>query len=140
VVLLIEGLSLYDFQAHESLFPAIADIFTNRVEVITPLAYNGSLVEELAAVPLTGTQKHKLLNGELRHFHALRHVSYQNEFSLMDIKIPVMCVFLLASQLIWKLFVALSLTEPNSYIKPGSLRFKLESLEFYLMVDVLLYL
>jgi hypothetical protein len=108
VVLLIEGLSLYDFQAHESLVRAVTDIFTNRVEVITPLAYNGSLVEELAAVPLTGTQKHKLLNGELHHFHALRHVSYQNEFSLTDINviIYVMCVILLASQFIWKHFVA----------------------------------
>jgi RNA exonuclease 1 len=76
VVLLIEGISLYDFQAHESLFPAVTDIFMHRVEVITPLAYNGSLVEELAAVPLTGTQKHKLLNGELHHRHAFRHVSY----------------------------------------------------------------
>ena len=121
MVLLIEGLSIYDFQAHESLFPAVTDIFTNRVEVITPLAYNGSLVEELAAVPLTGTQKHKLLNGELHHFHALRHVSYQNEFSLADLKIIicVMYVFLLASQLIWKHFVAYSLTEPNSYINQG---------------------
>jgi RNA exonuclease 1 len=69
VVLLIEGLSLYDFQAHESLFSSVTDIFMNRVEVITPLAYNGSLVEELAAVPLTGTQKHKLLNGELYHIY-----------------------------------------------------------------------
>lgn len=84
MVLLIEGLSLYDFQAHESLFPGVTDIFTNRVEVITPLAYNGSLVEELAAVPLTGTQKHKLMNGELHHFRALGRVSYQNEFSLME--------------------------------------------------------
>jgi RNA exonuclease 1 len=63
-VLLIEGLSLYDFQAHESQFPTITDIFKDRVEVITPPVYNGSLVEELAAVPLTGTQKHKLLNRE----------------------------------------------------------------------------
>jgi RNA exonuclease 1 len=62
VVLLIEGLSLYDFQAYESMFPIITDVFRHRVEVITPVAYNGSLVEELAAVPLTGTQKHKLLN------------------------------------------------------------------------------
>lgn len=64
MVLVIEGLSLYDFQAHESLFPVIIDVFMHRVEVITPLAYNGSLVEELAAVPLTGTQKHRLLNRE----------------------------------------------------------------------------
>jgi hypothetical protein len=71
VLLLIEGLSLCDFQAHESLFPAVTDIFANRVEVITPLAYNGSLVEEVAAVPLTGTQKHKLLNGELHYFRVL---------------------------------------------------------------------
>jgi hypothetical protein len=100
VVVLIEGLSLYDFQAHESLLPAVADIFMHRVEVITPLAYNGSLVEELAAVPLTGTQKHKLLNGELHHYHVLRHVSYWNEFSLIDTKIImcVMCISLFASQ------------------------------------------
>jgi len=108
VVLLIEGLSLYDFQANESLFPAVTDVFTNRVEVITPLAYNGSLVEELAAVPLTGTQKHKLLNGELHYFRALRCVSNQNEFSLTDIKIIacVMCEFLPASRLTWKHTIA----------------------------------
>jgi RNA exonuclease 1 len=62
VVLLIEGISLYEFQAHESMFPVITDVFKHRVEVITPLAYNGSLVEELAAVPLTGTQKNRLVN------------------------------------------------------------------------------
>ncbi|XP_069701462.1 uncharacterized protein Rexo5 isoform X2 [Periplaneta americana] len=61
VVLLIEGLSLYDFQAHESLFPAITDNFSNRIEIITPLAYNGSIIEEMAAAPLTGTQKDRLL-------------------------------------------------------------------------------
>jgi RNA exonuclease 1 len=62
VVLVIEGLSLYEFQAHESMFPVITDVFKYRAEVITPLAYNGSLVEELAAFPLTETQKNRLVN------------------------------------------------------------------------------
>lgn len=61
VVLVIEGISLYDFQSHESLCTNITEHFPNKVEVITPVTYNGNLIQELAAVPLTGTHKNRLL-------------------------------------------------------------------------------
>ena len=61
VVFVIEGISLYDFQSHESLCTKITEIFPNKVEVVTPVTYSGNLIQELAAVPLTGTQRNRLL-------------------------------------------------------------------------------
>ncbi|CAD1480429.1 unnamed protein product [Heterotrigona itama] len=60
VVLVIEGLSLYHFMAYESMFPYIRSKLKHRVEVVTPAAYGGSVIEELAAVPITGIQSDKL--------------------------------------------------------------------------------
>lgn len=61
VVLVVEGLSLYHFVAYESLFPHISSKLVHRVEVVTPCAYGGSVIEDLAAVPITGAQCDKLL-------------------------------------------------------------------------------
>ncbi|XP_048506126.1 RNA exonuclease 5 isoform X2 [Athalia rosae] len=60
-VLVVEGLSLFHFMAYESMFSNITTHMSNRLEVVTPAAYGGSVVEELAAVPLTGTQSQRLI-------------------------------------------------------------------------------
>lgn len=61
VVLVVESLSLYHFMAYESIFPYITNKLEHRVEVLTPTAYGGSVVEDLAAVPITGIQTDKLI-------------------------------------------------------------------------------
>ncbi|XP_043508412.1 small RNA degrading nuclease 5 isoform X3 [Frieseomelitta varia] len=61
VVLVVEGLSLYHFMAYENMFPHITSKLEHRVEVVTPTVYGGSVIEELAAVPITGIQSDKLL-------------------------------------------------------------------------------
>ncbi|KAJ9594990.1 hypothetical protein L9F63_013712 [Diploptera punctata] len=61
VVFVIEGISLYDYQSHESLCTNMKEVFTNKLEVITSVSYNNSLIQELAAVPLTITQKNRIL-------------------------------------------------------------------------------
>lgn len=61
VVLVVENMSLYHFNSYESEFENINTIFENKVEIVTPSVYKGDLVEEIAAVPLTSTQKDKLL-------------------------------------------------------------------------------
>ncbi|XP_012525476.1 RNA exonuclease 5 isoform X2 [Monomorium pharaonis] len=61
VVLVFEGLSSYHFIAYENMFPHIVNNLKHRLEVITPAVYGVSITEELAAVPLTGTQSDKLI-------------------------------------------------------------------------------
>lgn len=61
VVFLVEGISLYDFSSHCSSFEFINSTLENQVEVVMPDSYNGSLVEELISVPLTGICKEKLI-------------------------------------------------------------------------------
>nr|XP_012146348.1 PREDICTED: putative RNA exonuclease NEF-sp isoform X3 [Megachile rotundata] len=61
VVLVIEGLSIYHFMAYESMFSHITSKLEHRVEVVTPMIYGGSVIEDLAAVPITGVQSDKLI-------------------------------------------------------------------------------
>ncbi|CAL7935248.1 unnamed protein product [Xylocopa violacea] len=61
IVFVVEGLSLYHFMAYESIFSHITSKLEHRVEVVTPTAYGGSVVEDLAAVPITGIQCDRLL-------------------------------------------------------------------------------
>ncbi|XP_076750664.1 RNA exonuclease 5 isoform X2 [Xylocopa sonorina] len=61
IVFVVEGLSLYHFMAYESMFSHIISRLEHRVEVVTPTAYGGSVVEDLAAVPITGIQCDRLL-------------------------------------------------------------------------------
>ncbi|XP_076244024.1 RNA exonuclease 5 [Calliopsis andreniformis] len=61
VVLIVEGLSLYHFMAYESMFSHITTHLEHRVEVVTPAAYGGSVIEDLAAVPMTGVQSDRLI-------------------------------------------------------------------------------
>lgn len=61
VVFVVEGLSSYHFMAYENMFPHITNNLKYHLEVVTPAAYGASIIEELAAVPLTGTQSDKLI-------------------------------------------------------------------------------
>lgn len=61
VVLVVEGLSWYHFSSYESTFTHITNYLEHRLEMVTPAAHGGSVVEELAAVPLTGTQSRALI-------------------------------------------------------------------------------
>ncbi|XP_011706434.1 PREDICTED: uncharacterized protein LOC105461627 isoform X2 [Wasmannia auropunctata] len=61
VVIVLEGLSSYHFVAYENMFPHIVNNLKHRLEMITPSVYGASITEELAAVPLTGTQSDKLI-------------------------------------------------------------------------------
>ncbi|XP_053994905.1 RNA exonuclease 5-like isoform X2 [Hylaeus volcanicus] len=61
VVLVVEGLSLYHFMAYESIFSHITSKLEHRVEVVTPAAYGGSVIEDLAAVPITGIHRDRLI-------------------------------------------------------------------------------
>ena len=61
MVFVVEGLSLYHFMAYENMFPYITSKLEHRVEIVTPTAYGGSVIEDLAAVPITGIQSDKLI-------------------------------------------------------------------------------
>lgn len=43
------------------MFPHLTNNLKYQLEVVTPAVYGASIVEELAAVPLTGTQSSKLI-------------------------------------------------------------------------------
>jgi RNA exonuclease 1 len=61
MVLVIEGIGAYDFVAHESKFQRANTIFKNlKFDTIMPSADN-KVVEELACVPLTESQKDQLI-------------------------------------------------------------------------------
>lgn len=61
VVFVVEGLSIYHFNSYESLFPHITNHLQHRLEMLTPTVHGGSVIEDLAAVPLTGSQTQKLI-------------------------------------------------------------------------------
>lgn len=61
-VLIVENVSVYHYQAHESMFPFLCSTFPHKVEVITPGAYKGDIVQDLATIPLTMTQMKKFVN------------------------------------------------------------------------------
>ncbi|KAF7995515.1 hypothetical protein HCN44_006622 [Aphidius gifuensis] len=61
VVLVVEGLSLLHFNNNETVFTNVNKNLEHRMEIVTPATYGGSIVEDLAAVPLTGTEKNKLI-------------------------------------------------------------------------------
>lgn len=62
VVLVVEGLSVGHYLLNESKFQHLKSRSEHSLELITPVAYGGSIVEELAAVPLSGTQRKNLID------------------------------------------------------------------------------
>ncbi|XP_043282190.1 RNA exonuclease 5 [Venturia canescens] len=67
VVFVVEGFSIYDYLSHESIFTNITSKLDFRVEMVTPAAYGGSVIEEIATVPLTGSQ----CDGLIRRYGSL---------------------------------------------------------------------
>ncbi|XP_053955513.1 RNA exonuclease 5 [Anastrepha ludens] len=61
VVLILEGLSLYHYLSNESKFTQAKEIFQTRLEVVLPPQKEGSIIEEIAQVPLTNVQAQKLI-------------------------------------------------------------------------------
>ncbi|XP_047354762.1 RNA exonuclease 5 isoform X2 [Vespa velutina] len=61
IVFIVDGLSLDHFITYKTIFSHIKDNLELHFEMMTPAAYNGSIIEELVAVPLTGTQSDKLI-------------------------------------------------------------------------------
>lgn len=59
--LILEGLSIKHWKKYSSEFASAKNIFSDLVEVLTPSVYNGSLVQELALVPLTEVQKEDII-------------------------------------------------------------------------------
>ncbi|XP_058797392.1 RNA exonuclease 5 [Phymastichus coffea] len=62
VVLIVDGLSVRHYLLNESKFCYLKAKSEHSLELITPAAYGGSIVEELAAVPFSGSQKKNLIN------------------------------------------------------------------------------
>ena len=61
VILVIEGLTSYNFIANESLFVKTKGIFEDQLEVILPKSHKCKLIEELSYVPLTQSHKEMLI-------------------------------------------------------------------------------
>lgn len=71
VVLIVEGLSVNDLLLNEHLFPKLTSSFPDRVEVLAPTHYGSEISQELAAVPLSVTQKDKLLRSKIMNWQLL---------------------------------------------------------------------
>ena len=61
VLLVIEGLTSYNFMANESKFIKTKGIFEHQLEVVLPKYQKNRLIEELSCVPLTQSLKEKLI-------------------------------------------------------------------------------
>lgn len=61
IVFVIEGLSVDHYIQNESIFEHLSSNLEHKLELITPVSYGGSIVDELIAVPLSGTQKKNLI-------------------------------------------------------------------------------
>lgn len=62
VILVIEGLTSYDFTSNESLFIKTKGIFEHQLEVVLPRYQKNKIVEELSCVPLTQSHKEQLIS------------------------------------------------------------------------------
>lgn len=63
VVLVVEGLSSYDYFSCESACPNLRGMDV-KAEMVSPYLYNANIVEELCAVALTKKQKRELEKSE----------------------------------------------------------------------------
>lgn len=60
VLLVVDGFSVNDFIKNEDKLSDLSSLYPIKVEVVTPTAYRSCLVQDIAAVPLTGVQKSSL--------------------------------------------------------------------------------
>lgn len=61
VVCIVEGLTLNHYTSNRDIFQQLSSKFDYELELISPTIYGGSIIEELAAVPLTGIERFKLM-------------------------------------------------------------------------------
>lgn len=61
VILVIEGLTSYNFTSHESLFIKTKEIFDDQLEIVLPNYQKNRIIEELSCVPLTQSHKEQLI-------------------------------------------------------------------------------
>lgn len=61
VVFVIEGLSVDHYLQNKPVLEHLSSTLDHKLEIITPISYGGSIVDELIAVPLSGTQKKNLI-------------------------------------------------------------------------------
>ncbi|XP_013190574.2 RNA exonuclease 5 [Amyelois transitella] len=59
--LILEGISVLHWEKYSEKFVNVHNIFDNFVEILTPSIYNGSLVQELALVPLSEVDKEDII-------------------------------------------------------------------------------
>ncbi|XP_059053959.1 RNA exonuclease 5 [Achroia grisella] len=59
--LILEGISIEHWQKYANKFIQTQKIFNDFVEILTPSVYNGSLVQELALVPLSEVDKEEII-------------------------------------------------------------------------------
>ncbi|CAH2091144.1 unnamed protein product [Euphydryas editha] len=59
--IIIEGISIKDWEKHQDTMLKTKKIFNIIVEIVTPSVYKGSLVKELALVPLTESEKESII-------------------------------------------------------------------------------
>ncbi|KAI5645402.1 exonuclease domain-containing protein [Phthorimaea operculella] len=59
--LILEGISIQHWIKHQDRLKNLSKIFNEYVEILTPSVYNGSLVQELALVPLSEVEKESLI-------------------------------------------------------------------------------
>ncbi|OWR51747.1 putative RNA exonuclease NEF-sp like protein [Danaus plexippus plexippus] len=59
--LIIEGISIQDWENYQDMLKSTHKIFDSAMEVLTPSVYNGSLVKEMALVPLSENEKETLI-------------------------------------------------------------------------------
>lgn len=61
VVMVIEGLSSYNFLSHESLFEKTKEIFQSQLEVNLPNFKKNQILEEISSVPITQSLREQLI-------------------------------------------------------------------------------
>ncbi|KAM3966331.1 RNA exonuclease 5 [Aphomia sociella] len=59
--IILEGISIEHYEKHMDKFTHTTQIFADIVEILTPSVYNGSLVQELALVPLSEVDKEGII-------------------------------------------------------------------------------
>ncbi|KAL7303456.1 hypothetical protein TKK_0004638 [Trichogramma kaykai] len=61
VVLIVEGLHLNHYKANEKILHTLKSCTDHKLELVTPATFNGSIAEEIIAVPLTGAHRKSLI-------------------------------------------------------------------------------
>lgn len=60
--IVMEGISIEDWLKYKNTLSSTSNIFEDVVEVVTPSVYGGSLIDELALVPLSESEKESLIS------------------------------------------------------------------------------